>query len=200
MSLPVLQRTGTPLDEYLVLEATSVGQKPKMEYDGNDIVMMSGVTERHFLIASNLLQHLGPQFRKRGCRAGNADLRVNVGRSYRYPDLVAYCPPGDFSDEKPPALRNPILLVEVLSDTTAQTDLEAKLREYTSIPSLLEYWIVAQDAPALHRYARAADGWIVHLYEGLEVAFTSEPLGIAADLATIFEDVDFRATAPDPTV
>ncbi len=200
MSAAARHRTGTPLDEYLVIEATRVGQKPNLEYDGQDIVEMAGATENHAIIGSNLHLHLAPQFRKRGCRAVTTDLRVNVGRVYRYPDLVAYCPPGDFSDEKPPSLRNPILLVEVLSDTTAQTDLDAKLREYTALPSLLEYWVVAQDAPALHRYARAAEGWRVFLYEGLDAAFESAALGVAASLAALFEDIAFGAAAPPQAV
>lgn len=185
-----------PVKQYLTFEATTVDQRPIYEYDGSRAVEREDSSLAHMEITTNLIVTLLPQIRLRQWRAGGPTLRVRTNTSYRYPDIVAYCPPAQFTDERPPSLLNPMLLVEVLSETTANTDLSLKLKEYTSIESVREYWIAAQDAPVIYRYVRAPEAWMVHLYEGLDVAFTSEALELSIRLADVYEGVDFTPTPP----
>ena len=183
------------LADYLAHEAAHVGQKPNYEWDGRRPVMMSGASFDHHIIDSNLFDITSPQFRKRGCRIGN-DLRVRVDEAqfrYRYPDLVAHCKPADLTDERPPSLRNPILLIEILSPSTSSVDMREKLVEYRGISSLLEYWIVSTDAPYLLRYEFSGPAVIVYPYRGLNITFTSEPLGVTVALADVFADLDFES-------
>jgi Uma2 family endonuclease len=180
------------LADYLAYEADRVGQKPNYEWDGLRPIAMSGVSHAHALVQNNLSDLLSPQLRRRGCRSLTADMRLAVGRSrYRYPDLLAYCPPADLTDEAPPSLRNPILLVEVLSPSTSSVDMREKLLEYRSIDSLLEYWIVATDSPYLLRYDCSGQSLIAYPYKGLDVTFESETLGVTVALADVFADLEF---------
>ncbi len=191
MALPAL--SDWTLADYLAHEAAHVGQKPNYEWDGQRPIAMSGVSYDHALVQNNLSDLLSPQFRKRGCRSFTADMRLAVqnGR-YRYPDLLAHCPPADLTGEKPPSLRNPVLLVEVLSPSTSTTDLREKLIEYRQIESLLEYWIVSTDAPYLLRYDCSGPALIVYPYKGLDVTFKSELLGVKVALADVFDGIDFE--------
>ncbi len=177
------------LAEYLAYEAEHIGQKPNYEWDGKAPVAMAGATEDHALVCANLLLHIGPQVRRKGCRAVLSDLRVAThnGRRYRYPDLTAYCPPGDFTDDTPPSLLTPILLVEVLSASTARTDAIAKLHEYSQIESLLEYWIVDPEAMSLTRFQFGSALPTFETHVGKSTRFESESLGLTVALTNVFD-------------
>jgi hypothetical protein len=58
---------------------------------------------------------------------------------------------------------SPVLIIEVLSDSTERTDLREKFDNYTSIASLLEYVVVSQDVP-LVRVFRRRNAWEVDCY------------------------------------
>ena len=184
------------VETYLAYEAAHLDQRPLFEYDGCRAVEREDSSLAHVLITSNLVGLLASVLRPLGYRMASVMLRLKTITSYRYPDVVAYCPPADFTDERPPSLRNPVLLVEVLSDTTAETDFTLKLKEYTSIPSVQEYWVVAQDTAVIYRYTRGTDAWMLHVHNGLEATITSEALGVSVPLADVYEGVDFSPPAP----
>ena len=66
-------------------------------------------------------------------------------------------PPSGF-EPRPYALINPTLLVEVLSESTANYDRSNKLYYYSELPSLREYLLIEQDAWKVEtRYRGTAD-------------------------------------------
>jgi Uma2 family endonuclease len=65
---------------------------------------------------------------------------------FYYPDLLVSCDPED--NEKYYRTR-PCLIVEVLSPTTERIDRREKFMAYTSLPSLQEYILIAQDRQAV---------------------------------------------------
>jgi Uma2 family endonuclease len=75
-----------------------------------------------------------------GCRAADVALPRHRGR------------PGGAKDYTATA---PVLLVEVLSPSTAATDLGDKAAEYLHIPSLTAYSVLSQDEPKAWVWARA---------------------------------------------
>ncbi|MGD1850919.1 MAG: Uma2 family endonuclease [Cyanophyceae cyanobacterium] len=64
------------------------------------------------------------------CRTYINDAKVQVTQSapYYYPDVVVTCNSDDLKAKK--ILRNPLVIVEGLSPSTAKHDLECKFREY----------------------------------------------------------------------
>ena len=66
------------------------------------------------------------------------------GNRARYPDLAITCAPIRAADAELP---EPLLIVEVMSETTAATDRGAKRAEYAALPSLRRYVMLAQDEP-----------------------------------------------------
>src|SRR2546422_6654248 len=140
---------------------------------------MAGGTLNHNQIASNISRVLGNKLEDKGCRALTSDMRLKVPKAlpYRYPDVVVVCgEPIIGTIQGQEMLVNPLLIVEVLSPSTAEYDYSIKFTAYQSIESFQEYLLVAQDRARGTLYVRQPDGqWLRRDIEGMEsvVKFTS---------------------------
>jgi len=106
--------------------------------------MMPGVSRSHGLIVSNLVGALRERLDLRQ-GAVIAEFGLDAGAdTLRYPDIVVDRAGGDSKDYTATA---PVLIIEVLSPSTAAIDLGDKAAEYLQIPSLLAYVVVLQDEP-----------------------------------------------------
>jgi Uma2 family endonuclease len=122
------------------------------------------------------------------------DMRVFVPQTglYTYPDLVVVCGEPQFQDDVFDTLLNPILLIEVLSDSTEGYDRGKKFQHYRSIESLQEYVLVAQDEARIEKYVKHGDGfWLLSEAVGFEseIEFSSIECKIA--LAEVYDKIDF---------
>ena len=147
-------------DEYLVYERDS---EMKHEFDGGDIIAMAGFSPRHNALASRVGAALD-NARKPGCIAFQSAQRIRVLATGRttYPDASLVCGPieGDPAEPGGPTIVNPMLIVEVLSPATEQSDRGDKWQHYQLIPSLQEYVLVSQSQMRVERYRRLpAGGW-----------------------------------------
>jgi len=182
------------LDEYFALEQAS---DARFEYWDGDIVCMSGGSLEHQQIASNVFFRLRLQLSGGRCRVFIFDLAVKTPMlpPYRYPDVVAAC--GELQAERIhglDALINPVLIVEVLSPTTASRDHNEKFLAYQALPSFQEYLLIAQDAPRVTHYARQADGsWLREDMTDLSATLVLESIGCRLSLSEIYEEVRFSA-------
>ena len=97
-----------------------------------------------------------------GCRAYASDARVHIPitRAYAYPDVVIVCGKPEYADPVTaiPSLLNPEVIVEILSDSTANYDRVGKFIRYRSIESLCEYILIDQRMMAVEVFARQPDG------------------------------------------
>lgn len=144
-------------DEYLAWERA---QATKHEYVDGAVIAMAGASADHNTIVANLLRALGNALGDKACRALASDMRIKIpatGR-YRYADASVACDPLKFEDDARDTLLNPVVIVEVLSDSTEREDRGQKFRDYRSIPSLREYVLVAQDMVIVERYVRSESG------------------------------------------
>jgi Uma2 family endonuclease len=143
------------VEAYLRFEARSA---TKHEYVAGEVYAMSGVTRRHAKLAMNVAFRLGNAARGGPCDVMVAEVKVRAGRDrIYYPDVMVACTPGRDTDV---LVRDPCLVVEVTSPSTARVDRGEKRDAYLAIPSLRAYLIVD------HRYRRvewhvrdAGDAW-----------------------------------------
>lgn len=143
--------------EYFELERTSLG---RWEYVNGEIRAMSGGTADHSTIAMNIGRALGNALTPKGCRVFGSDMKVHtLDRTNTFPDISVVCGPLSFHRGRKDIITNPILIVEVLSDSTEAYDLGDKFRHYQTIPSLTDYLIVAQDEARVLLYTRQGDHW-----------------------------------------
>ena len=78
------------------------------------------------------------------------------------PDVVVTCGEELFADENVDTLLNPIVIIEVLSKSTADYDLGKKFEHYRALDSVEE--VIFADSETLHvlHYRRRKDGnWIL---------------------------------------
>lgn len=173
-------------EEYLEREITA---EFRSEYYFGEVFAMAGATQTHNLITGNVFALLRALARTTKCRAFSSDMQLEVipGKFYAYPDVIYTCDPSDHSERL--TLKRPVLLVEVLSDSTESFDLGRKLDEYLKIPSLLYYLIVQQQAYHVRVYERKDGEWKYSVVEGVAEQVHLPPLGVSIGMANIYEDV-----------
>jgi Uma2 family endonuclease len=177
-------------EEYLALDLDAgEGEGVKYEYDGTHVYMMAGASMPHNQVASNVNTALSTRLAEEECRVLQSDLRVRLpdGR-YTYPDVVALCAAPELTEERPPSLLNPELIVEVASDSTGERDRTWKLERYLQIESLREYWILESDAPRLQQYVRdePRGEWVVRTLSGEEAELRCEAFALDVPLAALY--------------
>lgn len=139
--------------EYLALEAES---DTKHEFVNGEVHAMAGGTIQHGALAMAVGTALSNALRDRRCRVLSSDVRVRVkatGMS-TYPDLTVVCGAIEVEDDDKHGVVNPVLVVEVLSDSTEAYDRGAKAAHYRRIPSLREYVLVSHREPLIEVYRR----------------------------------------------
>ena len=101
------------------------------------IRMMAGGSVDHSRVQGNVFGSLYAKLKGSGCRPHGPDMGVQIDEtSLRYPDVSVYCGRDGELDGKRRALNDPKLVVEVLSPSTRDGDLDVKLPEYRSVKSL----------------------------------------------------------------
>ena len=185
------------LEEYFELERTS---EERFEFWKGEVFCLSGVSEEHAEIETNLIVSLKSRLRARGCRVFPANMRIKVPSAppYRYADLSALCGGAQFEEiGGVDGLTNPTLIVEVLSPSTEAYDRGDKFTHYKSIPTLREYLLVAQHRPHVTHLYKQGDGTWIHT-EANDLASTVElsSLNCELPLSEIYQGVSFDAGRP----
>lgn len=147
------------IEEYLASEEAS---EVKREYVAGVVYNMSGAKLGHNRISMNAARSLGNHLEGKKCEPFNSDMKVRVqtatGTRFYYPDLSVSCTD---DDQQATYLDFPVVIVEVLSDSTRRTDLHEKRDAYLMIPSLRVYLIVESNKPLVIVYRRGEDGSFV---------------------------------------
>ncbi|WP_373487228.1 Uma2 family endonuclease [Blastomonas sp.] len=146
------------------------GSDIKAELDNGIIRMMAGGTAAHARIQSNLTLALGLALRGSGCRPYGSDMGLQTHEmSVRYPDVSVYCGKDSELFDNVKAFDDPVLLVEVLSPSTATSDAGVKLNEYRAIPSVQTILMIDPVASTVRSITRTGpQNWIDNVHGGGE--------------------------------
>lgn len=177
------------IDDYLALEDQA---QIKSEYIDGWVRVMAGGSVRHNLVKTNCMLHLGRQLRHKPCRPYDSDMKVRVrdrtSTRFYYPDLQVICesnePNSVFQDR-------PVLIIEVLSPSTRQYDLDEKMSAYLSIPSLHCYIALEQHQPIAIVMRRANGGFLRECIEGIEAIIDLPFLSCSLPLREIYDGIQF---------
>jgi Uma2 family endonuclease len=163
-TLPVERLTE---QDYLTLEREA---EYKSEFVGGEMFAMSGGSARHSRLAGLVFSELNPQLEGSGCAPFTSDLRVRspLGDQF-YPDVSVCCGPIQTPAGSVDVYTNPVVIVEVLSRSTANYDRGLKFVLYREIPSLKDYLIFHCDDIHVEHYARQpGDSWLLQHYHGVD--------------------------------
>lgn len=155
--------TYLPPEEYLAIERQN---EYKSEYIDGEMVAMTGASRRHNIIGVNITRELSQQLRGRPCEIYANDMRVRIVSrreyAYTYPGMVIVCGEPQFEDGHLDTLLDPVVLIEVLPESTERYDRGKKFGLYRTIESLAEYVLVAQDEYSIEQHVKQAGGrWLL---------------------------------------
>lgn len=162
MALPV--KKGWSGEEYLAWERA---QTERHELVDGEVVALAGATLRHSLIVGDTVAALLRRLEGGDCSVVSSEMRVQVadGQAYFYPDLVGFCGEAQLADEHLDTLTNPTFIAEVLSPSTEAFDRGEKFARYRTIPTLVDYLLIAQDRMRVERFSRQeGDGWLLSVH------------------------------------
>lgn len=109
---------------YAAYRDGEVDAQVKHEYLRGEVFAMTGGTPQHSALAARITAILSRELVGRPCRVFSSDLRVRIEATdlATYPDVSVVCNGLETAADDDLAIVNPILLVEVLSDSTEAYD------------------------------------------------------------------------------
>lgn len=176
-------------EEYFIWEEK---QLLRHEYLNGEVYAMSGGTQNHGRIASNIIFIVKGHLRGGGCQVGNSDCRVNIfeTKDYVYPDVSVTCDDRDRTAIQ--AIQYPCLIVEVLSPSTASYDRGDKFRLYRRNPSLQDYLLVDAEKIAIDLYSKNERGnWEIFNYQ-LGDNIKLQSIDLSFPIESVYEDIVFE--------
>ena len=179
--------------EYLTWERK---QPFKNEYHNGQIVAMSGASRWHNRITVDLTVQLSNQLMESECEvfAGEMRVRTSPTVSYLYPDVIVVCGEPRFEDDTFDTLLNPIIVIEVLSPSTAAYDRGEKFESYKQLASLQEYILISQDRVRVESYCRQGTRWLHNTFQHLEDVLPLASIECEVPLRAIYRRVTRNAS------
>ena len=181
-------------EEYFKLEETA---EFKHEYRDGDIIPMSGGTTNHNQIIVNLCAHLYFALRKQNYRVFTSDVRLWMAehRLYTYPDLMVIKGDVIYHENRKDTVLNPLVIIEILSESTGSYDHGDKFKYYRSIPEFQEYILIDQYQYSVEQFVKTETGkWQVNFYESADSILTLSTLDFAINLTDLYEQVNFETS------
>jgi Uma2 family endonuclease len=154
-----------PFEDYLEAELHAETSSPKCEWFAGAVYAMSRGTPEHGRLTSRMTVALAKVL-PADCEIYSGDTMLFVAEAElaTYADLTVVCGPLQTHTVRKggkslgQAVVNPVVIVEVLSDSTERYDRDGKFQAYKLLPSLEEYVLVSQDRRQVEVF-RKAQGW-----------------------------------------
>jgi Uma2 family endonuclease len=171
-------------------------QEGRFELVDGRVVMQAGGTQRHSWIAARFITAFSTRLDPAAWAVGTADLAVEIGEDIRFPDVVVERLIGDGTAL---STGKPVVLVEVTSGSSEETDSGVKLDQYTSLTSLECYIVASQKEARCLVWQRGGEGRAFSakpaIHKGQSAAIAIDALGISIPLEEIYRNL----SPTDPT-
>ncbi len=175
--------------EYFEFDRMSVG---RWEYVNGEIRAMSGGTANHSMIAMNIGATLRAALLFKGCRVFGSDMRIHTGDGINtFPDVSVACGPLVFYQGRTDTLLNPLLIVEVLSDSTEPYDRGEKFRHFQTVPTLTDYLLVSQHEPRAEIFTRRGDHWEYRAVTDLDAALILPSVEVTLAVSDVYALIEW---------
>jgi Uma2 family endonuclease len=184
----IAMRRPMTLEEFLAWEDR---QELRYEFDGFQPIAMTGGTAAHAAIQANIIFSLTGRLRGKPCRVFGSHLKIKVAGRIRYPDAFVICTPVPNGAK---VVSEPVVVFEVLSESTTREDMFAKNTEYRATPSIQRYMILEQTQAAAVVFSRKGEDWVSEIVTG-EGLLSMPEIGVAVPLTELYADIDLSAQA-----
>ncbi|MBF2097338.1 MAG: Uma2 family endonuclease [Gloeomargaritaceae cyanobacterium C42_A2020_066] len=179
-------------EEYLAMEVTS---EIRSEYRNGDIIAMPGDTPTHNEVTATLMFLLMSSLRKKPYSIFITDQRLWIPERamYTYPDIMVTARPTPLKAGRKDTIIDPILIAEVLSESTQGYDRGDKFAAYRTIPTLQDYLLIDPNTPHIEYYAKQGEQqWLFTEYSSLEQSFILASVNVQIPLMELYETVEFE--------
>lgn len=177
-------------EEYLAIEETA---EFKSEFYKGEIFAMTGASVNHNLLVGNFYSKLHQALADR-CYVFMSDMRIRVETHdlFTYPDISVVCEKPKFYEDRDDTIINPILIVEVLSDSTKNYDRGEKFEFYRSLTTFQEYILVDQYKIHVEQFHIGNEGkWILSEHNDKKDILNLNKLDFQISLQSIYARVEF---------
>ncbi|MCU0346058.1 MAG: Uma2 family endonuclease [Saprospiraceae bacterium] len=178
------------LDEYFALEEKA---EEKHEYHNGKIIPMPGGSIPHSKIAVNITTALEVWIKSQKLPlvvlSSDTKIRIQDFNRNLYPDALVVCEKVDYWNGRTDIITNPVLIFEVLSESTEQYDREDKFRMYRTLPSFREYVLVNQFKPLINDYflQNEQEGlWKINAADSLDAKIKLPSIGFELSLSDVY--------------
>jgi Uma2 family endonuclease len=180
------------VEEYFEFEKNS---EIRHEFYYGKLIEMPGEAKIANNIANNILEAWRKKLKKNGYQLYTHNVKAQVKKRgvYRYPDVVVS--PNVDDDEY--LVEEPVIMVEVASQDSMKRDTVVKLKEYTAIPSLKYYLIVAQEEISVQFCYRNGSEWSFVFFDSLNDIIRLPDFSLEITLADIYDDVNLGESISD---
>ena len=178
--------------EYLQLEELTEG---KNEYHDGEILPMTGGTFKHNQVAGNFYVALKLALRKQNypVAIGDVKLWIPLIRRCVYPDVMVIAGTINYFENRHDTITNPLIIIEVLSQSTKGYDRGDKFEYYRTLPSFQEYLLVSQFKVHVEHFVKTSENkWLFSEYTQLEAKLELNTLPVIITLAEIYDEVNFE--------
>ncbi len=187
--MEALQKRYYTKEEYFDLVKES---QEKLEYHDGDIFAMAGGTPNHNQTKINLTSALNTALLdNENFYVYDSDQAVSIEHynRYLYPDASAVCGEQEFEGVR---LKNPVLIIEVLSEGTEAYDRGDKFNYYRSLPSFREYVLISSEKAQVESFYREEENlWRISSARELEQSIHLYSLDLDIPLSRIYAKVSF---------
>ena len=176
-------------EEYLALEVDS---DVRHEYRSGEVIPMTGGTPEHNKITSALNALLWFALRGQPYSLFITDQRLWIPavNLYTYPDGMLIADPVELKPGRKDTVINPLLLAEVLSESTERYDRGNKFEAYRTLPSFQEYLLIDQSRPHVEQYAKQSERqWLFTEHSGLDARVNLVSVPVELALKDLYEGV-----------
>ena len=179
-------------EEYLTLEETA---EEKSEYHDGEIIAIAGGTTNHNKIALNVCRKFPLTVKGQNYEIFMSDVRLWIPRyrRYVYPDVMVIQGEPVYEGSGTTEVTNPLLIVEVLSNSTRNYDRGDKFDYYRSIPEFREYILIDQYKFQVEQLVKTAEGkWSLTYYESSDAVLALDSIDFQMPLTDIYEQIEFE--------
>jgi hypothetical protein len=181
-------------EEYLALEIES---EIRNEYHNGEIVPMTGGTPAHNQIISALNAFLWFGLREKPYSVFVTDQRLWIPEHnlYTYPDGMVIKNPVELQPGRKDTVTNPLIILEVLSDSTKVYDRDKKFASYQTLSTFQEYLLIDQSQTRVEQYTKQPNKqWLFKEHDGLDANILLDSVSLSIALANIYEKLPFPSS------
>ena len=177
------------VDDYLEILSQSTD---KIVYHEGEIFAMAGGSVNHAQLSAKVYSQLDQALKNRKCAVFSADLLIGYNeKNYVFADASVICGKPETYSKNKNAVKNPCLIVEVLSNETAEYDRDEKFKRYQQINTFVEYMLISQHKLWVEVFFKPpnVDFWQYRSYNSLEEKIQFRSLEIELSMAELYEGI-----------